>query len=275
MKQESKQLQIERATIADDEYTPSKTIRVLQSGHLGDLLYSMSWVKRAAEVNNAKVVFNVGFNEVSGTPNHPSGKFCINDNTYNYIKPLLEYQSYISKVQKHDHHLVNYNFDQFRRLGLNLAAGDLKRNHGYVYPELQHDLSAPCIQAPKDKQYKDVIVINLTDRYRNPKVDYRVLGNYHIVFVGLDHEYDNFCQKYYLKPERIMIENALQMATLLNSCKLFIGNQSSTFAIAEGLKINRMLEVYTPCPNVMPMGANGYDYINQHGLETLLKKLTN
>jgi hypothetical protein len=57
---------------------------------------------------------------------------------------------------------------------------------------------------------------------------------------------------------------------LLNSCKLFIGNQSSTFAIAEGLKIKRMLEVFNTCPNVIPMGANGYGYINQHGFETLL-----
>ena len=247
-----------------------KTISVLQSGHLGDLIYSLPFVKRAAEINDANVNFNVGFDEISGTPNHSSGKYCINETTYNYIKPLLEYQSYIANVQKHDGNLVNYNFDQFRRIGLNIAAGDLRRNHGYVYPELQQDLSGPFIEAPMDEQYKNLIVVNLTDRYRNPKVDYRILANYDFVFVGLEHEYENFCKIHYIKPERIILENALQTATLLNSCKLFIGNQSSTFAIAEGLKIKRMLEVFNTCPNVIPMGANGYGYINQHGFETLL-----
>jgi hypothetical protein len=93
--------------------------------------------------------------------------------------------------------------------------------------------------------------------------------------VGLDQEYDEFIARNHWQPKRMLIDDALQMAMLVKSCKLFIGNQSSTYAIAEQLKVPRLLESYQPCPNVIPMGANGYDYTNQSTLEYYVKKLIN
>ena len=53
---------------------------------------------------------------------------------------------------------------------------------------------------------------------------------------------------------------------------MFIGNQSSTFALAEQMKINRALEVHNGCPNVITSGCNVYDYINNEGFKNLIKK---
>jgi hypothetical protein len=272
MKQESKRLQIEKASIADDEQL-SRTIKVLQSGHLGDMMYCLSATKRASIVNKAKIQFMVGFKESNGVMGHPSGKYCMNTESYQYIKPLLEYQDYIESVNIYDLSNVKYNFDQFRRWNSNLAAGDLRKHHHYIYPELHTDLTEVCITAPPPvPDFKNHILINLSSRYRNNQINYSFLKDYDCLFFGLDSEYNNFVNKYQFEPYRVNLKNALQTAQLLASVKLFIGNQSSTFAIAEQMKIPRLLEVYYHCPNVIPMGINGYDYYNQSALEYFVKQ---
>lgn len=271
MNNELKRLQIEKATIADDEQ-PMKLKTVLQSGHLGDLIYCLSAVQAIGE----PVHFYVGFKLSNGVPNHPSGRYCMNNDMYAYIKPLLKAQPYISEVSIHDSRIVDYNFDQFRNIGLNLACGDLRRSHFQVYPELATDLTQTALFVEQTfPQFNDFIVINFSSRYRNRHMNYSFLQNYNVIFVGLDQEYDEFVARNHWQPKRMLIDDALQMAMLVKSCKLYIGNQSSTYAIAEQLKVPRLLESYQPCPNVIPMGANGYDYTNQSTLEYFVKKLIN
>ena len=253
-----------------------KNILVLQSGHLGDMIYSLSAAKKASEFYNKKVHFMVGFKEPNTVPGHPSGSFCMNETTYNYIKPLLEHQPYIEKVTKHDGSQVHINLDAFRHIGLNLAAGDLRKAHGYIYPELQTDLSVPALIAPEKKlpNLEGKIVLNLSLRYRNQNINYGVLEKYmdRLVFVGLDDEYNRFRLAYGFHPTRMHVKDGLHMAQIINSCQLFIGNQSSTFAIAEQLKVPRLLEVFRSCPNVIPMGGEGYDYQTTNNLLFFLEK---
>jgi hypothetical protein len=59
------------------------------------------------------------------------------------------------------------------------------------------------------------------------------------------------------------------------SCKLFLGNASMMFQIAEGLKIPRILETFQPMPNVIPFGKNGYDAYHQRAIELYVHKLFN
>jgi hypothetical protein len=63
------------------------------------------------------------------------------------------------------------------------------------------------------------------------------------------------------------------MATLINSCKLFIGNQSFPFSIAEGLKVNRLLEVYHLSPNVIVEGKGAQDFLYQPQFEKTVEQL--
>jgi UDP-2,3-diacylglucosamine pyrophosphatase LpxH len=64
----------------------------------------------------------------------------------------------------------------------------------------------------------------------------------------------------------------LHAAEIINNCKVFIGNQSMNFAIAEQLKSNRILEMYFGCPNVIPCGGKAYDVFNQNGFEYALNQ---
>jgi hypothetical protein len=66
--------------------------------------------------------------------------------------------------------------------------------------------------------------------------------------------------------------NFYELALLINNCKVFIGNQSMNFAIAEQLKSNRILETYFGCPNVIPCGGKAYDVFNQNGFEYALNQ---
>jgi hypothetical protein len=68
------------------------------------------------------------------------------------------------------------------------------------------------------------------------------------------------------------VSNFYELADLINNCKVFIGNQSMNFAIAEQLKSNRILETYFGCPNVIPCGGRAFDIFNQEGFEYALNQ---
>jgi len=69
------------------------------------------------------------------------------------------------------------------------------------------------------------------------------------------------------------IDDFLEMAQVIKGSKLFIGNQSSPFALAEIMKVPRCLEVCPTAHNVIPTGANGYDFLDPFKLKKHLQKL--
>ena len=69
------------------------------------------------------------------------------------------------------------------------------------------------------------------------------------------------------------VTNFLEMAGIINSCKLFIGNQSFPFSIAEALKVTRLLESYYRVPNVIVEGPGGNDFLYQPQFEYAVRRL--
>jgi len=252
------------------------TISVLQSGNNGDLIYSLSSAYAAHQLHNKPIDFYVGFNLRNTVPNHPSGAFCMNDVTYNYLKPLLEYQPWINKVEKHTNQEIDYNFDWFRDIGINLSSGDIRMWHWAIYPELNNSLTIPPLMTPERhlEYLDDSIIISLSKRYRNNTINYSILEPIasKCLFVGLDDEYTQFNQNFMLGIKRLHVKDALHMSEIISSCKLFIGNQSSSFSIAEQLKVPRLLEVFNQCPNVIPIGGEGYGYYTTENLKYYLTK---
>lgn len=238
---------------------------VKHSGHIGDIIYSLSFVK----LLNEKLNYTIGFDMLNQTPNHPSGKYTMTPKSYEYIKPLLEHQEYIDIVTKHRGMPVNYDLDLFRSKGFNVASYDLRKWYELVYPITSVDLSEPAIKCdlPNLDYLKDKIVVNFSLRYRNNQIDYSKLKKFEdsLVFVGLDEEYANFNHISKLSIKRVNIKDALHMAQVIKSSKLFIGNQSSSFAIAEQLKHPRLLELYNQSPNVITVNK-GAAYTNTEAL---------
>ena len=63
------------------------------------------------------------------------------------------------------------------------------------------------------------------------------------------------------------------MAEIIKSCKLFIGNLSFGYTIAEALKTPRLLESYLDFPLVYPNGLNGYEFYFQAHFEKYVKEI--
>jgi hypothetical protein len=67
----------------------------------------------------------------------------------------------------------------------------------------------------------------------------------------------------------------LEMAEIIKCCKLFIGNSSLGFTIAEGLKAPRLLEASPWNPSQQVHGNNGFDFFFQPHFEFFFKLLYN
>jgi hypothetical protein len=62
-------------------------------------------------------------------------------------------------------------------------------------------------------------------------------------FVGLVTEWDVFCDQFG-RVEYLPVAHAAEMADAIRNCRLFVGNQSLPYAIAEGLKVRTIQETF-------------------------------
>ena len=88
-----------------------------------------------------------------------------------------------------------------------------------------------------------------------------------------EHEY--FCSTWNMEVPYLMVDNFLELAESIQSCKFFLGNASSCFQLAEALKVPRLLEICPMIPNVIPVGEKAYDAYHQVHIEYLFSKLYN
>lgn len=95
------------------------------------------------------------------------------------------------------------------------------------------------------------IVMHRTSRYRNPLFPWRELWEqYHddAIMVGHPDEHAAFCAE--IGPiQYLPTRGYLELARVIAGCDLFIGNQSSPYAIAEALKIPTIQETSPRVPN--------------------------
>ena len=112
-------------------------------------------------------------------------------------------------------------------------------------------------------------------RRQNRFLNYSFLNKYkNIVFIGLKNEYEDL-KKYVGNLEFYNSKDFLELASIIKNSKLFIGNLSFGYAIAEAIKVPRMLESAPNFPLVYPNGPNAYDFYFQSHFEELVKKLYN
>lgn len=157
------------------------------------------------------------------------------------LRALLEHQSYIKKVKFVEQQpKCDYDFSEFRKdykLGDSLA--QMQANWVAAKP----DFSKTWLKVPKQK-LQDIVVINRSGRYRNgrwhwPEVMEKV--GHKCVFIGLPEEHQDF-ERHFGQVRYQPTKDFFEVAKLMASARAFIGNQSCCNAIAEGLKIHKLLE---------------------------------
>jgi hypothetical protein len=173
---------------------------------------------------------------------------------YNSLLSLLKTLPYIQEVaytRRKVPQIEHINLSQYRQL-----TGDLVKRHMEVC-NATCDLSQPWIDV--EPLYKNDIIINRSERYHDKQeIDWKLLNGYNTGFVGTDQEYEVFCSIAGFRPNRCLCADALEIAKTIKGSKLFIGNQSLCYALAEALKHPRVLEVYYGLNNCQPKSSNGY-----------------
>ena len=86
-------------------------------------------------------------------------------------------------------------------------------------------------------------------------------------FVGLEEEYEEWTSRYGVLAQYVECEDALEVAQYISESKLFVGNQTSAKAIAEGLKHPRLVETCQEYPDAIPMGHTGHLHISKELVE--------
>lgn len=224
---------------------------------------------------------------------HPYGGEMQNEYTYQMLKPLLEFQNYISLVKPWEGEKIIVDLDDLRQHVVGMPYGSIHRWPFYLWPDMACNLNESWIGVYKelhgvqsypsmdDVKKRDTheahnkIIINRTSRYHNPFASYFFLRDYQeeLVFAGMEQEHKEFCTQWDLDIPLLKVADFYELAFALNSCRFFVGNQSLCFAIAEGLKIPRILEACPYAPNVIPVGKDAYDFQRQEAFEFLFKDL--
>lgn len=271
----------------------------------GDLINFLPGIKHVCERDHTQAIIYIGINinwQSIGqlTRKSPS---TISPETFESLKPLLLSQPYIAQVLSweeafpedykkwceffkilrspkemitwHNENFKAYvDLDKIYLTPTNIPYGNIHRWPWYCYPDMACDLSKPWLEIEPDDSLEDTIVVNRTMRSRNESISYKFLYGHKVAFVGHLDEYEAFMAENEL-PDLLYCgtRNILELAIAIRSCKFFIGNQSLCFALAEAMKVPRILETCSYLPNVIPCAEKAYDVYFQSALEYYFNQL--
>lgn len=245
------------------------------TGNAGDVIYALPVIKQLNTLIDKPHQILLKVNErmrLSMGLVHPLNNVMLNEQSVKLLSPLLESQSYISKCDIYTDERVDINLSLFRKSGIYLDRGNIARWNFYT-TGVTANLAEQWLFVEPNLTYQDTIVIARSQRYQNPIISYSFLSKYKkIIFLGIKEEF-KAVKKILPTIIHVEVDDFLEMSKIIAGCKLFIGNQSFPYSLAEGLKVPRILETYYSSPNVIPEGKNGHDFYFQQHFEFLVKEL--
>lgn len=256
-----------------------RIISASHGGHSGDIVYGLALARHIAMANACLIDLYIAQDRPCELPpgmQHPNGlQVLMPPAAFEFIRPLIEIQPYINRVFYVADAAIPaeaVRLDPYRNAqGMNLGAGNIASWPGMLYG-IPVDVSAPWLTVKPVKAVWPVTMA-MSKRYRNAGIDYSFVAQLEGVrFIGLPEEYEDFKARHRLAGLAYHpCATALELAEAIASSQVFIGNQSMPFAVAEGMKVSRALEVFAPAPNVVPTGRGAGTYIYQGALINLLR----
>ncbi len=243
---------------------------------MGDLLYRLQAIQAVCRKENKSARIVSCLNHV-GIPYegayHPYGNITFPKAAFESAKPLIESLDFVESFEVWEgQYNVDFNLDLIRDHcnTLGMPHTEIRQWAMMLFPRLNCVISKTWL--PRPRPAKEVyICVNRTHRYRNENINYSFLGEttLPIVFVGMLDEYDDFI-KQVPSATYVKTANMKEAAGVIGSSCLFIGNQSSCFAIAEGMGQPRLLELFVNATNVIPCTPNGSAFLIQSTFEYLV-----
>ncbi|MEO8175009.1 MAG: hypothetical protein ABI581_18075 [Sediminibacterium sp.] len=244
------------------------------SGHAGDIIYSIPAMYALAKGRKINLYLSLNQPNLNFTKKmrHPNGNVMLTEKSVLLFKPLLLTQPQFKSCEALSGQPVHYDLTAFRQFPFDYRMGSIARWYFLTYG-INWDLGKPWLQVTPDSSFNDAIVVARSSRYHTPNIEYSFLQKYtRIVFVGMPDEYAEM-KKQIPNLEYKTTHDFLELAAVIAGSKLFIGNQSFPFSLAEALKVKRVLEVFPQIPNVVVEGANGYDFCYQPQFEKIVNEL--
>lgn len=229
-------------------------MRFFHGGQVGDIIYSLPAIMAAGDQLWI----------------HPTEY--LHPQAFGYLFPLLSELIHVGYCEKP---FEGCDLNPFRDLVLRdhnllLTQAHIQVVEKHLGHSLDVDLTLPWISVEPD--YVADIVVGVTPRFHQYEtIDWQLLRGHKIVFIGYDEDYNWFWKKTKMSVQRVFVSNALQTARIIRGSKLFLGNQSSAFAIAEAMKHPRVLEVCEWIPNCLPQGKDGYTYLTKELIEQYVR----
>jgi len=187
-----------------------------------------------------------------------------------FIRPFLESQPIIKEVKIGRPDKCDWRSEDFRNRRIHDGTSNLASVHAthakmFGFIDDMPDVSQPWLLI-SDFDKHGRIVVNRSPRYHNDSFPWsKIVQHYgnRLLFVGLDEEYADFSQ--FGSVERVKIGNMLDLAKLIAGSSLFIGNQSVSMTIAEGLKHPRIQESCLTLPDCIYPPSNAI-YVGNGGV---------
>lgn len=241
--------------VLDPSFADESVINVSSVGDLGDCVLSLATLKHHGGVFDYYLRDN---SQTKGIVNRA-----------HLIRPLLEAQPYINAVRIWKREDIRWASEGFRpsfhNVSDTLAGAHASHAISVGFIKSMPDFSLPWLTIEGDSKWAGNVVINRTPRYNNPNFPWpQIVQHYgkRLVFVGDGHEYEAFCRSYG-HVRYAITRNLLEAAQIIKGSSLFIGNQSSCMAIAEGLKHPRILEAgLQVCDCIYPGATNAQHVID-------------
>ena len=248
-------------------------INFLHYGHLGDIINSLPILKEISKNKRCNLFIqkNKELPKDVLSKDHLFGKVYLTENSIKKILPLLKNQIFLNMVDLYDGQKIDIDLNFFREMPINFNI-DSVRWYGHLVGK-HPDLSLKYLEVDNHDKFKNYIVIMRSLRRQNKFIDYSFLSSYKDkIFVGLRNEYEDLKNsvnglEYYDS------KDFLELASIIKNSKIFIGNLSFGYALAEALKVPRLLESGPNFPLVYPNGQNAFDFYFQNHFEELVKKL--
>lgn len=278
----------------------------------GDLINTLAGVKKVCEDNKTTAEIYLGLDmEWQMTELVSKGResnVTLTEETLIKFRPLLMSQPYISKVESFQEAFPEYykewcdafkkmptdrnyagkwfmshnwgivDLDKHHLMPISMPYGNIYRWNFFCYPDMTCNLSKPWLDIePNDSIDHSTIIINRTERSQNETINYSFLKSHEerLLFVGTHKEYVLFKEQFGLSLPCYVANNFLDLATVIRSCALFVGNQSFCYSLAEAMKVPRILEVCSYLPNVIPCGEYAFDFYFQSSFEWTFNYLAN
>lgn len=221
------------------------------AGDLGDIIWGVAALRLWLELAGIERATLWLYHEANKTTH------VMTESRANLIIPLLNAQGWLDT--RHSPEPIDSDFDGWRA---HMADwGTIGGAHcgaiGLTNGAHTAALERPWLKVPvsvKPLAPKGGVVFARTSRYLSHDFPWKDIINWFgsdAVFLGTSQEHSDFvrlCPAAARVPH-LATKNLLEAAEVIDGCRLFVGNQSSLYAIADGLKKPRVLESFIPCAN--------------------------